>query len=65
MNRVSHRIKGIFLFIFIIMLGMANAQSIKLAKLKYNGGGDWYANKTALPNLIKFCKPLSGHEYGC
>jgi hypothetical protein len=28
---------------------------IKLAKLKYNGGGDWYANKTALPNLVRFC----------
>jgi hypothetical protein len=27
---------------------------LKIAKLKYNGGGDWYANKTALPNLIKF-----------
>ncbi|MFY7812069.1 MAG: DUF4159 domain-containing protein, partial [Flavobacterium sp.] len=21
----------------------------------YNGGGDWYANPTSLPNLIKFC----------
>lgn len=29
--------------------------SLKLGKLKYNGGGDWYANKTALPNLIEFC----------
>ncbi|CAG5016386.1 hypothetical protein DYBT9275_05544 [Dyadobacter sp. CECT 9275] len=29
--------------------------SIKIAKLKYGGGGDWYANKTSLPNLIKFC----------
>lgn len=28
---------------------------LKIAKLKYNGGGDWYANKTALPNLVKFC----------
>lgn len=27
----------------------------KIAKLKYNGGGDWYANRTALPNLIAFC----------
>lgn len=28
----------------------------KLAVLKYNGGGDWYANlETSLPNLIKFC----------
>jgi hypothetical protein len=26
-----------------------------LALLKYNGGGDWYANPTSLPNLIKFC----------
>lgn len=31
------------------------AQPLKLAKLKYDGGGDWYANKTALPNLIEFC----------
>lgn len=39
-------------------LGSVYAQQtsgIKIAKLKYNGGGDWYANKTALPNLIEFC----------
>ncbi len=29
--------------------------SFQIAKLKYNGGGDWYANKTSLPNLIRFC----------
>lgn len=29
--------------------------SLKIAKLKYAGGGDWYANKTSLPNLISFC----------
>lgn len=23
--------------------------------MKYNGGGDWYANKTSIPNLIRFC----------
>lgn len=32
---------------------LAQAQ-LKIAKLKYQGGGDWYANKTALPNLITF-----------
>jgi hypothetical protein len=33
-----------------------NAQyAYKIAKLKYGGGGDWYANKTSMPNLIKFC----------
>lgn len=30
-------------------------QGQKVAILKYNGGGDWYANPTAVPNLIRFC----------
>ena len=29
--------------------------SQQIALLKYRGGGDWYANPTALPNLIRFC----------
>jgi hypothetical protein len=32
-----------------------NAQNVKIALAKYNGGGDWYANPTSLPNLIKYC----------
>lgn len=32
------------------------AYSCQVAVLKYNGGGDWYANlETSVPNLIKFC----------
>lgn len=27
----------------------------EVAVLKYKGGGDWYGNPTALPNLISFC----------
>ena len=34
------------------MSWMITAQEIAL--LKYSGGGDWYANPTSLPNLIKF-----------
>lgn len=30
------------------------AQAQEIAVLKYNGGGDWYSNPTALPNLINF-----------
>lgn len=47
----------VLIAVAIAILGnQAVAQpSIKIAKLKYNGGGDWYANKTALPNLITFC----------
>ncbi|WP_422005815.1 DUF4159 domain-containing protein [Roseivirga pacifica] len=46
-------------FILLTLLLSTNAfaqqATLKMAKLKYNGGGDWYANKTALPNLAKFC----------
>lgn len=28
---------------------------LKIALLKYSGGGDWYANPTSLPNLVKYC----------
>ncbi len=48
--------RGVQLLLCIIFLGFSgilNAQEI--AVLKYNGGGDWYSNPTALPNLIKFC----------
>lgn len=34
---------------------MAAAQQMKLALLVYGGGGDWYANPTALKNLATFC----------
>ncbi|GAA4465042.1 DUF4159 domain-containing protein [Nemorincola caseinilytica] len=34
---------------------MATAQSVRLGLLVYNGGGDWYANPTALRNLANFC----------
>jgi hypothetical protein len=36
------------------------AATIQIALLKYNGGGDWYANPTSLTNLITYCnKTLS------
>lgn len=41
------------LLLFLFTGSWLHAQEIAL--LKYNGGGDWYANPTSLPNLIKFC----------
>jgi hypothetical protein len=49
--------KKIFTFFVIAMLLMAAGVpkgGVQIALLKYNGGGDWYANPTSLPNLIKF-----------
>ncbi|MCE7038915.1 DUF4159 domain-containing protein [Dyadobacter sp. CY312] len=49
-------VKCIILLLTLLSSKATQAQSaLKIAKLKYGGGGDWYANKTSLPNLIKFC----------
>jgi hypothetical protein len=42
--------------LLLIVYNYADSQntSVKIALLKYNGGGDWYANPTSLTNLIKF-----------
>ena len=42
-------------FVIIIFLSISFQNfAQEIAILKYNGGGDWYANPTALPNLIGF-----------
>jgi len=50
----------ILIFSIICMAVNAQADKIRIAKLQYSGGGDWYANKTALPNLAKFCNEQIG-----
>ncbi len=53
-----------FRFVFILMAFfqfsfIAPPSAYQLALLKYNGGGDWYANlETSVPNLIKFCNDV-------
>ncbi len=44
----------VFVSLFVLS-SFAIEPSYKLALLKYNGGGDWYANPTSLPNLSAFC----------
>jgi len=48
-------VRYFFFFVILITTFSSSAQKLKIAKLKYGGGGDWYANKTSIPNLIKFC----------
>ena len=45
--------KKIIVVVFFLVSTFGFSQEIAL--LKYSGGGDWYANPTSLPNLIKFC----------
>ena len=47
--------KKLFLILSILVLGSQGILAQEIAVLKYKGGGDWYGNPTALPNLIAFC----------
>ena len=44
------------------MASVGSAKCQEIAILKYKGGGDWYANPTALPNLIQYCNAHIGTE---
>lgn len=45
----------LFLAFFACSFAASPLPGMKLALLKYNGGGDWYANPTSLTNLARFC----------
>jgi len=48
--------KLLFIPVFLMALAVSSvAQNVQIALLKYNGGGDWYANPSSLPNLVAFC----------
>ena len=50
-----------YLLILLGSLVMSTGiQSQTLGVLKYSGGGDWYSNPTALPQLIEFCNEHLG-----
>ena len=49
----------IILLIYLPIFTLAQ-NTFQIATLKYNGGGDWYANPTALPNLIEFANKNIG-----
>jgi hypothetical protein len=51
---MPHRILAVIISLFIGLYGLSQS-SYQIAVLKYSGGGDWYANPTALPNLVEFC----------
>ncbi|MBI1288844.1 MAG: DUF4159 domain-containing protein [Flavobacteriales bacterium] len=54
--RILIKIASSFALAMTLGFGSLQAQNFKLAVLKYNGGGDWYANlTTSVPNLIQFC----------
>jgi hypothetical protein len=55
-----------YLIGIVLLAGMtpgptgAAGSNIRLARLKYGGGGDWYSSRTALPNLARFANTNLG-----
>ncbi|HOY49219.1 MAG TPA: DUF4159 domain-containing protein [Flavobacteriales bacterium] len=52
-----------FLILVLTVLSVTSIQAqgtYSIGLLKYNGGGDWYANPTSLTNLISFCNKNIG-----
>ncbi len=65
MNKAIKPLVILFITVFSFIIGSgfipnSATNNIKIALLKYSGGGDWYANPTALPNLISFCNKELG-----
>jgi len=62
---MSYRTHHILIVIWALLMHATGftqnqAATYQVAVLKYKGGGDWYANPTALPNLVKFCNENLG-----
>jgi hypothetical protein len=53
-------IQKILLIILFALPFNMQAQHHQIATLKYRGGGDWYSNPTALPNLVRFANEQTG-----
>jgi hypothetical protein len=50
----------VWVLVVLVFTSFKQDYSFQIARLKYNGGGDWYANRTALSNLIRFCNKNIG-----
>lgn len=56
-------------FVLVLIAGLfflcsfVSPPTYQIARLKYNGGGDWYVSPTALPNLVEFCNKNLGTSF--
>lgn len=53
--------RTVYILLFLLMgIHSKGQNTFQFAVLKYSGGGDWYANPTAVPNLVDFCNKNLG-----
>ncbi len=63
MNKFKILVVLLFACIAFMAFKPQEDPTLKLALLKYGGGGDWYSNPTALPNLARFCNSNLGTDF--
>lgn len=51
MNRIFNKL---VLVIFILIADQVPGQNFTIARVHYDGGGDWYSDPSSLPNLLNF-----------
>jgi hypothetical protein len=49
-------------FVFAVLLAVSGppADTVAITRLRYDGGGDWYANPSSLPNLLAAIRDRTG-----
>lgn len=52
MKRIFNTTIVSFLIGTFILGALASNQEFMIARIKYNGGGDWYADRTSIPNWL-------------
>jgi len=53
-SAVTFRPFSVFVLVFVLFFSVHGGDcGFAIARLKYNGGGDWYANPSSLPNLVE------------
>ena len=56
--------KRIILFIIFCSVSYIKTQTFSIARIHYNGGGDWYSDPSSIPNLLNYLDlntPISVH----
>ena len=55
--------KNIILIIFLLFSNLYAANKEKIARLHYQGGGDWYNDPDTIPNIVKFINRVLGCDF--
>jgi hypothetical protein len=53
---IHKKLNCIFVLVILCQTHMYSQESISVSRIKYDGGGDWYGNRTTFVNLFQFIR---------